>query len=114
MATINGTVGWEAILFKKPVITFGQAFYNALSMVKYCTRMPDLAAIVKQQTENFNYDDQELLDFIAALLEDTVPVDMLKLWERRNQPMDIEKMSKEVEPLVDLLAKKLNLGKVKN
>ena len=44
-----------------------------------------------------------------ALLVDTVPVDMIQLWERRDRQTDIDKMAQAVEPLVDLIAKKLKL-----
>lgn len=33
VATITGTAGWEALKFKKPVITFGLAWYNNLNYV---------------------------------------------------------------------------------
>lgn len=109
VASINGTAGWEAILFKKPCISFGEAFYNCLSMTKYCKSFHNLAALVKEQLENFNYNEQELLDFVIAWQYDSVPVDMIHLWERRNEQVDIKKMAQAVEPLVDLLAKKLNM-----
>lgn len=112
VATVNGTAGWEAAFFKKPAITFGAAFYNPLSMVKYCTSMHELADIVKHQLENFHYDEQELLDFIAALLADSAEVDILRLWKYNDQDADIKKMAPRVEPLVDLIAKKLNLTAV--
>ncbi|MDD4271849.1 MAG: hypothetical protein PHF50_03515 [Patescibacteria group bacterium] len=109
VASINGTAGWEALLFKKPAITFGAAFYNSLSMVKYCASMPDLPKLVKEQLENFHFDRQELFYFIAAVLENSAPVDIIHLWQYRSQWPDIKKMAQEVEPLVDLLAKKLNI-----
>lgn len=108
IATISGTSGWEAILLKKPVITFGATSYNTLSMVKYCTSMHNLAALVKKQLENFHFDEQELLDFTIALLKDTAPVNMLHLWRDGNW-QNIKTMAQEVEPLVDLIAEKLNL-----
>lgn len=33
VATITGTAGWEALKYKKPVITFGLAWYNCLDYV---------------------------------------------------------------------------------
>ena len=106
VATINGTAGWEAILFKKPVIVFGESFFNPLSAVAYCTSLHDLPNIVKRQLELFNYNEQEITDFLTALIEDMAPVDMVHLWEHEN---DHNKIITDVEPLVNLLAKKLNL-----
>ena len=109
VATISGTSGWEALLLKKPVITFGATSYNLLSMVKYCTSMNDLAAMVKERLENFHFNDEEILDFIIALRRYTIPVDMLKLWGHREGQTDLKHLSQEIEPLVDLMAEKLNL-----
>jgi hypothetical protein len=109
VATINGTTGWEAVLFKKPVITFGNAFYNSLSTVMYCKSMHDLPNMAKHQLESFQYKKDELINFITALLEDTGWVDMLSLWEYRERDFDTKQMAAAVEPLVDILAKKLNL-----
>jgi len=108
VTTITGTVGWEASLLKKPVITFGDIFYNQLSFVKNCRTIERLPFLVKEQLENFQYNGEEMTAFVTALFQDSAPVDLLQLWEKE---ADENKKKKSLEPLADLLAKKLKLKK---
>ena len=107
VTTITGTAGWEAALFKKPVITFGDVFYNQLSFVKNCRTPEQLPHLVKAQIENFQYNEDELLRLISALFEESAEVPLQHLWE---QETDARKRKAGLIPLADLLAKKLNLN----
>lgn len=69
----TGTAGWEASLLKKPVITFGNVYFNTLSFVKQCRTVDELPAIVKEQLENFKYNETELLNLIEAAYAGSVP-----------------------------------------
>lgn len=103
----TGTVGWEAILLKKPLIFFGNFFYNQLSFVKKCQAFEDLPYLIKEQLENFNFNENELLAFVASALESSVQnTDVPHLWDDER---DLSKQKKALEPLADLIAKKLNL-----
>ncbi|MDO8592395.1 MAG: hypothetical protein Q7R92_01310 [bacterium] len=106
ITTITGTTGWEGILFKKPIITFGDVFYNALSTVKHCHEIEQLPFLIKKQLENFRHDETELENFIGAILEESAPIDLTKIWEQGEAP-EIEK--EKLTLLVDLIAKKLDL-----
>jgi hypothetical protein len=55
VSTITGAVGWEASLFGKPVITFGEVFYNALPSVARSKTPEELPALV----ENSSIPNQE-------------------------------------------------------
>lgn len=103
--TITGTVGWEAALLKKPIITFGDIFFNNLSIVKKCRAVEDLPYIIKQQLENFKYDEKEVVDMISAILEDAVGFDHGYLWEKG----DYEQIKNDSNfpKFVDALAKKI-------
>lgn len=104
--TITGTAGWEALMFKKPVITFGDVFYNALSMSKKCLEVAQLPYMTKQMLENFKYDEIELEYFISALMEESAEVKLHEIWEKGIEPKaEVEKISL----FCDLLADKLNL-----
>lgn len=46
--TITGTVGWEAILYDKPVIVFGDVFYDVYSKVVKVTDYTKLSDAIKQ------------------------------------------------------------------
>ena len=80
--TITGTAGFEASLLKKPVVTFGDIFYNNLSFVKKCREIENLPNIIKQQLENSQYDNEEIINFLSAVFEDTLPFDFTDLWAK--------------------------------
>ncbi|MDP3784911.1 MAG: hypothetical protein Q8R12_02440 [bacterium] len=109
VTVITSTVGWEAALLGKPVITFGDVFFNKLSTVKKCTEIEKLPELVKAQLENFRPNDAEILNYLAAIFEDSVEVDYFKLWERE---FDFKKIKTDpgIKNLAGLVAKKLGLG----
>lgn len=104
VTTITGTAGWEAVLLKKPVITFGDVFYNQLSFVKNCRTPEQLAHVVKEQIENFQHSEDELLCLISALFEESAKLPLQYLWE---QETDMKKRKSGLMPLADLLMKKI-------
>ena len=109
--TMNSTAGWEAILFKKPVIAFGNVFYNALPMVKKCVAIEDLPHMVKEQLEKFHYDENALIRLIAAIFQESADADLVQIWDIEGGS-NMEKKEREVVQLVDLLASKLGLKTV--
>jgi len=106
VVTLTGTAGWEGLLFQKPVITFGDVFYNALPLVKHCREIEQLPFLVKEQLENYHHNEEELENFIGAIMEESAPVGLLEIWEKGVSPK-LEK--KRLELLADLIAIKLNL-----
>jgi len=107
VTTITGSTGWEACLFKKPVITFGDVFYNSLPQVKHCRTIEDLPNMVKDCLENFHHNEDQLINFISALLAESVTTDIQDLW---NNTKPTEETERALRPLVDLLAKKVGLA----
>lgn len=108
ITVITGAAGWEATILGKPVITFGEIFYNKLSFVGKCPKIEDLPFVVKNLLENPRFDEDELIRYIAAVIEESADVNLQYLWEHEN---DMEKKKEGVKTLADLLAKKLNLQK---
>jgi len=106
VTAITSTIGWEAILLKKPVITFGDVSYNKLSSVKHCHDIERLPFLVKEQLEKFNYNESELINFIGAILEESSPINLAEIWGK-GVTSEIEK--EKLTLLADLIAKKLNL-----
>ncbi len=102
VVTITGTVGWEALMFKKPVITFGDVFYNKISMTKLSRDDAHLPYLVKHQLENFSYNEDELINYLGCILEDSVEVDLQYLWHK--EP-DIQKKKQALKPLTNLIVK---------
>ena len=62
--TINGTSGFEAILYKKLVFTFGNIFYNLYTQTIHIKNIKDLRERIY---ENYNREisDNELITFIS-------------------------------------------------
>lgn len=108
--TTTGTLGFEAMFLKKPSITLGEMWYDCLSFSKSCRAMEDLPALIKDRLENFRYNEEEMRQFISSLLEESAYLDFRYLWEEET---DIQKKKDGLRPLVDLLAKKLNLHAAK-
>lgn len=108
VTTATGTPGWEASMLKIPVITFGNVFYNQLSFVKNCHALEDLPTIIKNQLENFAYNEEELIKFIAAIMQESVDVNLQYLWDKER---DMLAKQRGVAPLVEVLAGKLGLSK---
>lgn len=74
--TINSTVGLEALLKGKPVITLGNAFYNVDGVVLYCRDLNKLDELMaKALKEEF---DQELIDKFLYYLRYTYLVEVDK------------------------------------
>lgn len=74
IATITGTMGWEALLYGKPVITFGKAFYNASGLVDQVQDLYTLPKVLRSAVvDGRKHDPERLLAFVAATLEGTHP-----------------------------------------
>ncbi|KKS95720.1 MAG: hypothetical protein UV75_C0003G0053 [Candidatus Giovannonibacteria bacterium GW2011_GWA1_43_15] len=108
IATITGTSGWEGILLKKPIITFGDVFYNKLPMAKKCENINDLPYLIKERVENFHHDEKKLIDFLTAIYKESVDVDLIKIWEIEGGA-HVEKNKQALTAYVDLIAEKLDL-----
>lgn len=104
--TITSSAAWEGVMLKKPAISFGDWFYNFLPMVKRCRDVEQLPSLVKSQLEHHQHDEDALLLFLAAIFEDSISIDMVRIWE---QEPDEAKKRVLLEPLADLLAKKMSL-----
>ncbi len=111
--TITGTPGWEAMLLQKPVITFGDTFYNALEVVKKCTAIAELPFIIKEQLEHFAYDEPALINMLTAIYKEGADLDLNQLWVIEGS-WNLEKKKKGVVSFVDYLAQKLDLEPVHN
>ncbi|MDE2001606.1 MAG: hypothetical protein KGI60_03540 [Patescibacteria group bacterium] len=106
---ITGTTGMESALLKKPTISFGDVFYNTIPSIKRCREIESLPELVKEQLEHFRYNDEEIIDFLAAIFEDTIPFDYVSLWVSGNYTL--AKESADFPKFVAVLAKKLNLNR---
>jgi hypothetical protein len=106
ITTLTGTVGWEALLLKKPVVTFGDIFYNALSGATECDNIKDLPRLVQERIASSKHDENELVEFIAKIFHESVHLDLVNVWERE-RGSHVKERREELVPLVDLIYKKM-------
>ena len=64
--TINGTVGWEGLIFDKPVITFGNVFYNSFPLVEKVKDIKQLPQVIRGMLDNYKPDRELLYKYIIA------------------------------------------------
>jgi hypothetical protein len=75
VAVITGTAGWEGLLFDKPVITFGDAFFNILPHVYRASEHPKdrWYELFRKAIFEHRPDHDALLAFIAAMHDGAFP-----------------------------------------
>lgn len=71
LITLNGTSGFEALLFNKPVFTFGNAFYNSFKRVNYIHNIRDLRKTMYDSLDINYKDDHDLFQFVGNYLKKT-------------------------------------------
>ena len=79
-------------------------------MVKRCRNFDDLPYLVKEQLEHFRHNEEELVNFIGAILEESVDVDIITLWEKADQGEHI-KHNEGLERLAEFIVKKIGIIK---
>ncbi|MCF7835518.1 MAG: hypothetical protein K9M15_00105 [Candidatus Marinimicrobia bacterium] len=108
VVTVTSTPAWEAAFLKKPAISLGDVFFNSLPQIKNCRCPEELPLVIKNELENFEHNESELVNFVSAILEESVNVDLIDLWYEEK---DFEKLknNKGIKEFADLLSKKINL-----
>lgn len=106
IVTLTGTSGWEGLLLGKPVITFGDIFYNVLPRVKKCENINDLPALIRKQLATAAKDDESLLNFLAAIYAESVDIDLITLWEVEGSGC-IKKYREQIGRVADFLLRKI-------
>jgi capsule polysaccharide export protein KpsC/LpsZ len=66
VSTLTGTVGWEAMVRKKPVVIFGLAWYEFYDGVLRIRNNDDANGIM-QFINKFKYDEGNLYAYLNAL-----------------------------------------------
>jgi hypothetical protein len=75
IAVITGTMGFEGLLFGKPVITFGDVYFNLLPHVYKAGSAPKDAwyDLFRRATHDHREDRDALLAFVSAMQQTTYP-----------------------------------------
>lgn len=81
IATITGTIGWEALMLGVPVVTFGDVFYNTIDCVQHCRAIEDLPGILRRAIEEPVHDEEQVRAYVAALIAESFPLDNDQLYD---------------------------------
>jgi hypothetical protein len=75
IAVITGTVGWEGLIFGKPVVTFGDVFFNLVPLVYQAGRAPkdDWYRIFDEAATRYRHDPETVVRFVAAIQRSSYP-----------------------------------------
>ncbi|MBV9302343.1 MAG: hypothetical protein JOY62_17920 [Acidobacteriaceae bacterium] len=67
--TIVGTTAFEAILYEKPAIAFGDLVYGFFDLLYRCRDLAQLPALMREALQGFTPDRELLLKFVWATIE---------------------------------------------
>lgn len=75
IAVITGSMGWEGLLFAKPVVAFGQVYYNTCPLVHRAWQVPkdSWGEVFRRAIHDYRHDEDVLLAFVGAILDTTLP-----------------------------------------
>jgi capsule polysaccharide modification protein KpsS len=79
VVTINGTTGFEALFYKKPVIAFSNVSYATVSGVSIVNKIDELPKLIKSSLKN-EVNLSELNDYINLVERNTFEMDMTSLY----------------------------------
>lgn len=75
IAVITGTMGWEGLLFDKPVVSFGDVFYNRVPHVYQASLVPKDGwyELLRKALTKHQPDHEALLAYVAAMQQTSHP-----------------------------------------
>lgn len=78
IATIAGSIGWEAVLRQKPVVVLGHVPYEFLppSMVRRVIDLEWLGDEICDLMQNYAYQEEAVTAYVAAIMSQSVPVNL--------------------------------------
>ena len=71
VSTVTGTVGWEALVQKKPVIIFGTIWYEECAGVLKIQSSED-ASKIKEFIDNFTYSESRIIAYLQAVSNNSI------------------------------------------
>lgn len=69
VVTLNNTVGYESLMYGKPVITLGDAFYSGAGYTRDVTNLGSLSAELNEAVDSDGLSNETVLEFAHGLLE---------------------------------------------
>lgn len=89
--TINSTVGFEALVFSKPVIITGNSFYESIPLITKANNQSELTVNLKKfLLSDFQFDDNEVNEYVSTVYNKLVKcnyvspseVEINNLWQK--------------------------------
>ncbi len=71
---LSGSVGFEALFYKKPIILFGDEYYDELSMVTKILSLTTLPDVISIALSNFKFNNKELNALMQAVNDQTISI----------------------------------------
>lgn len=78
--TVVGTVGWEAINLKKPVLIFGEAFYKNLEMARYVKDIDNISEDIDWVNNSYFHNEEILIKFQACIIKGSFSLSYKYFW----------------------------------
>jgi hypothetical protein len=121
VAVVSGTIGFEAAVCKRPVIVLGTTPYELLpgTMVRRVRALDKVGEELSDLLETYRYDRSALERYVAALISESVPVDLYTVMFRksgryspkREQTTDEEKREVDYKRLAAYFKKRVQSSK---
>ena len=76
---IRGAIGLEAVISKIPVISLGKSEFQLLppSMFRTCWNMYELPHVLREMMEQYRYDHEALVRYVASVVEGSTAVNLI-------------------------------------
>ncbi|HUO56393.1 MAG TPA: hypothetical protein VMU27_03100 [Candidatus Paceibacterota bacterium] len=103
VATVTGTVGWEAVVRSIPALIFGYAWYRYCDGVLRITSTNDVREAFKKIQSGYSVDPQKVLDFVGCL-------DKATFWSSLNPyvaTVDAEEQAMGIDNMYQAIVKHL-------
>lgn len=77
VSTIAGSIGLEAVLLRKPVMTFGFTPYEILpdDMVQRVNNLDTIGETIAKLLTDYQYDERAIIGYVAAVMKESVGID---------------------------------------
>lgn len=73
VVSLNNTVGFEALMYGKPVVTLGSGFYAKSDYVYSVDNISNLESVLYRAVESDGLSDEEIIEVAAGILRESYP-----------------------------------------
>lgn len=101
---VNSAVGWEGVLYQKPVINMGKSFYETSGMTYKVRDLYQLRTTIKKALSSSIVDYTQLLKFINSVDQSAYPGNLNFYYQYAKQNLN----DKNIQNIADGIIKSLN------